>query len=182
MIKSERKAIGERGFSYTVRQFGAREGGRMLVFLGKLMGKPIGDAVSAGQALTLETVGRLISGLAEAVSEADFDRLVDAFARHTEVSGGDFGDKSIALSTEGLFDLHFAGAYAELGAWLRFAIEVNYSSFFAKLGGGKVADLAAALRVSEPPKDKPSPSPSPNTSEMDGRSGGSQAPHASRTA
>jgi hypothetical protein len=162
MIKSEQKAIGDRGYTYTVRQFGAREGGRMLVFLGKLLGKPIGDAVSGGKSLDLETAGRVISGLADAVSEQDFDHLVNSFAKHTDVTGGTYGAKSLPLHTEGVLDLHFAGAYGELLQWLAFAVEANYASFFAGLGGGKVTDLVSALRVSEPPNNE-SPSPSPST-------------------
>ena len=180
MIKTESKAIGERGFTYTVRQFGAKEGGRMLVFLGKLMGKPIGDAVSAGRELDLETVGRVIAGLADAVSEQDFDRLVDAFAKQTDVSGGQYTN-AVPLNTEGVFDLHFAGAYAELGAWLMFAVEVNYSSFFSELAGGKVSDLAAALRVSPAASEQESESQSPITSKTSRRSGESRARSVSRT-
>lgn len=148
MIKDETKTIGERGYSYTVQQFGAREGGRMLVRLGKLLGKPVGDAVSAGESLQLETVGRVISGLADSITEQDFDQLVDAFSKRTKVTGGEYGSKTIPLSTEGVLDLHFAGAYGELVSWLMFAIEVNYADFLSGLGGAKLSDLARELRAS----------------------------------
>jgi len=174
MIKTEKKKLGSRGYTYAVRQFGAKQGGRVLVRLGKLLGKPIGDAVSAAESLDTETIGRLITGLAEALSETEYDFFVDAFAEHTEVSGGEYQDKSIPLGAEGVFDLHFAGAYVELVEWLRFAVEVNYSSFFSGLGS-EAKDLAAALRVSKPAERGSSPSPSPNTYETTGRSGASQA-------
>lgn len=173
MLKSETKQIGDRGYSYTVEQFGARQGGRVLIRLAKMLGKPIGDAVSAGNELDVQTIGRLLAGLSASVNEADYDYLCDVFLAKTHVSGGDYGARIVPLSTGGMFDLHFGGAYAELGEWILFAVEVNYGSFLA-VAGGKAKDLGSALQVSDLP-GVTSPSPSPTDSKRIGRSGESQA-------
>jgi len=171
MIKTESKAIGDRGYTYTVQQFGAREGGRMLVRLAKLLGKPVGDAVSAGDVLDIRAAGAVIAGLADAISEDEFDHLCTSFGKRSTVSGGNgeqapqlqYGPKTIPLADGGIFDLHFAGAYVELVGWLAFALEVNYGSFLTVANAAK-GDLLGSLRASnEAAAASGSPSPSPST-------------------
>jgi hypothetical protein len=148
MRETKTKAIGDRGYSYNVTQFGARQGGRVLVRLLKIVGGAAGEAMkSGGESFDMATIGKTVSSLASSVNESDFDWLCDTFAPTTSVVGGSFSNP-VPLSTEGLFDLHFAGAYAELALWITFAIEVNFGSFLP--AGGLVAQAKdAARRVSE---------------------------------
>lgn len=169
MIKTESREIGERGYTYTVQQLGAREGSRTLVRLAKMLGKPVGDAVSAGEQLDTNTVGSVISGLAEAITETEFDHLVSVFSKRSTVSGGNaeqahqlqYGPKQVPLSDVGIFDLHFAGAYVELMGWMMFALEVNFGGFLAVANAAKT-DLIGSLRDSGA-AESPSPSQSQST-------------------
>lgn len=149
MRETKSKQIGSRGYTYHVTQFGAKEGGRVLVRLLKMVGAAAGGALSGDDesAFSLEAIGRLLSNLAESVTEDDFDYLCDTFAKATNVSGGDFKGP-VSLTTDGLFDLHFAGAYAELGQWLMFAIEVNFGSFFPEGGIANLRGVASVHRAS----------------------------------
>jgi len=45
-----------------------------------------------------------------------------------------------------IFDAHFAGEYEELIGWLKFAIEVNFGSFFQK-AGAKMQASALPIEV-----------------------------------
>lgn len=188
MIKTESKEIGTRGYTYTVKQFGAREGGRMLVRLAKMLGKPVGDAVSAGESLDIRVAGSVIGGLAESVTEDEFDRLCTSFAKCSTVHGGDaeqpaqlqYGRKAIPLSDSSIFDLHFAGAYVELVGWLMFALEVNFGSFLAVADAAKT-DLLSGLRASDGAAESASPLRSPPISKTSGQSGASQVPPTSVT-
>jgi hypothetical protein len=145
MRETKEKQIGERGFVYHVTQFGAREGGRVLVRLLKMVGGAAGAAVESEQDFDMRTVGKIVSNLAESVSEEDFDTLVATFMKTTDVSGGAYKTRA-PLATDGLFDLHFAGAYGELGQWLMFAIEVNFGSFLGESGLVQKAKAAANAR------------------------------------
>ena len=143
---------------------------RMLVRLAKMLGKPVGDAVSAGESLDLRAAGAMISGLADAISEDEFDRLCVAFGARTTVMGGNaaqaaqlqYGPKQVPLKDGDIFDLHFAGQYVELVGWLAFALEVNYGSFLAVANAAKsdllghlqdspAADAASASQSQSPP-------------------------------
>lgn len=159
MRETKTKTIGSRGFTYHVVQFGAKEGGRVLVRLLKMVGSAAGGALAGDDesAFTLEAIGRVISDLAESVSEADFDYLCDTFAKATSVSGGDFNGP-VPLTTEGLFDIHFAGQYAEMASWLAFAIEANYGSFLPEGGLASLQAAASARRGSEPEASEPAES------------------------
>jgi hypothetical protein len=172
MRKTVDKQIGERGYVYHVTQFGAREGGRVLVRLLKMIGGAAGAAVASEQDFDMQTVGKIISNLAESVSEQDFDTLVETFMKTTEVSGGTYNTRA-PLTTEGLFDLHFAGAYDELGQWLLFAIEANFGgSFLGKSGFVQKAKAAAGARQASGAKmGSESRSRSLSTSEANGLSG-----------
>lgn len=183
MRETKAKEIGDRGYSYHVIQFGAREGGRVLVRLLKMLGGVAGTAIEGAtldekeQAETalvsigMSTAGKMLSNFAETVSEDDFDYLIDKFAPTTSVSGGDFKG-AVPLSTEGVFDLHFAGAYPELGQWLLFAIEVNFGSFLGEGGILQKAKAMANVRpVSAAKAASASKSRSPNISATSGQSG-----------
>jgi hypothetical protein len=172
MRETKERAIGTRGYVYHVTQFGAREGGRVLVRLLKLVGGAAGEAVQSEDDIDMGTIGKMIANLAESVSEADFDMLVDTFMKTTHVSGGDYR-APMPLAAEGVFDLHFAGAYAELGQWLLFAIEVNFGSFFGEAGIVRQAKAAVSARPVSAARigDEVSRSKSPNTFAQNGQSG-----------
>lgn len=164
MRETKKKKIGDREYTYHVTQFGAREGGRVLVRLLKMVGGAVGEAVKGeAEHFDMTTVGKMIGNLADTVSEEDFDYLCDTFAKASEVSGGEYREP-VLLTTDGVFDLHFAGAYVELGQWLLFAVEVNFGSF---LGEGFVEKLKAAASVRQVSPvvtgGEVSPSKSPNT-------------------
>lgn len=169
MRKTKEKQIGDRGYVYHVTQFGAREGGRIAIRLGKIFGGALGAAIKSD---TERDVGDMIAKAFDAVTEQDFDALIDTFAKCSAVSGGDYKGQA-PLTAEGLFDLHFAGAYGELVQWLIFAFEVNFGSFLGEAGivpSGKAAasdrPVSAARAGTAPSKSR-----SPNTLETNGRSG-----------
>ncbi len=174
MRETKRKQIGERGYTYHVAQFGARQGGRVLVRLLKMLGGAAGEAMqNDSDGFDMATIGRLVSGLASGLEEADYDWLVGTFIPATAVSGGTYQNKAIQLDTEGVFDLHFAGSYGEMGKWLLFAIEVNFGNFLGENGIIKKAQ-EAVTGLPDSPADNGvgmSPSRSPNTSAMSGASG-----------
>lgn len=167
MRETKSKQVGGRGYTYHVTQFGAREGGRVLVRLLKMIGGAAGEAMANDtEGFDMVVVGRMISNVAETVSEQDFDYLVDTFMKTTSVSGGTYGDRQVPLGTDGVFDLHFAGAYQELGQWLLFAIETNFGGF---LGEGGLVEAARNVRQgSEANAPAKSVSRSPNTSATSG--------------
>lgn len=177
MRETKQKQIGARGYTYHVTQFGAREGGRVIVRLLKMLGGALGSAVKADDAenavgFDVDAIGNVIANIAETVTEADFDFLVDTFAKCSSVSGGDYRAPA-PLTTEGIFDLHFAGAYVELGEWLLFAIEVNFGSFLGESGLVRRASAATSARPVSAARagSEPSKSRSPNISATSGRSG-----------
>lgn len=130
MRKSDSKQIGNH--TYTVTQFGAREGGRVFIRITRLLGPAIGGGAEGGAAA-------MIGQLSTALDESDFDSLCDTFAAATMVTGGDYGAKQPQLKA--VFDDHFAGRYDELLEWLLFAFEVNYGSFLGALGLKQNPDL-----------------------------------------
>jgi hypothetical protein len=159
MRETKHKTIGDRGNVYHVTQFGARHGGRVLVRLLKMIGGAAGEALKSEGDFDMNVVGNVVANLAETVSENDFDYLCDTFAVATEV---EINGKSVPLSTEGVFDVHFAGAYIELGQWLLFAVEVNFGSFLGAGGilkratdGARPASAAAANAASASPSISP---------------------------
>lgn len=175
MRETKTKTIGDRGYRYHVTQFGARHGMRVAIRLMKMIGGAAGAALAADEeGFDARVVGAIVANLAETVSEADFEFLCTEFGGATSISGGDFGERQAPLATEGLFDLHFAGQYVDLGAWLVFAVEVNFGGFLAVAAQAKSAAQAAAtdLPASEPTAaGTVSPSQSPNGSPTLGRSG-----------
>ena len=168
-IKS--KQVGDRGFTYHVTQFGAKQGGRVMVRLLKMVGAAAGGAMSGdGVALSVESIGALVTNLAESVSEADYDYLCDVFAKETKFEGGEL---PAAIPLSPAFDQHFAGQYKELGLWLLFAIEVNYDSFLPAGGIAKLRSEASAQAQDSAKANEPaaSKSRSPNISATTGPSG-----------
>jgi len=151
MRETKQKQIGDRGYTYHVTQFGARHGGRVLVRLLKILGGAAGEAMQSEgvQGFDPVLIGRLVANLAETAQEEDFDFLCDTFAKAGQVSGGQYPNP-VPLSSDGLFDLHFAGAYKELGSFLLFAVEVNFGGFLEETPAMDPIVGANGRRVSAP--------------------------------
>jgi len=154
MRETKQKVVG--AHRYHVTQFGARQGGRVLVRLLKMLGGAAGEALKSEGDLDMGAVGNMVANLADTLGEADFDFLCDQFAPATSV---EINGKLLPLATDGLFDLHFAGAYVEMGQWLLFAIEANYGGF---LGAGGL--LRRANNAGPPASASVAASESPSTS------------------
>jgi len=159
MRKTKQKRIGGRGYVYHVTQFGAREGGHVLVRLLKILGGSVGEALQGATDFDMGVVGKVIANLATTVDEKDLDYLVDTFAKTTSV---EIEGKPVPLTAEGVLDVHFAGEYTELSQWLAFAVEANFGDFFGAAGilKAKASDLPVSAVSSA---DGSSPSISPNT-------------------
>lgn len=127
--ETKKKRIG--AFTYHVTQLDAKSGSRALLRLLKIAG----PALEAG-----EKGGETAAGtkLVEMLSEKDFDYFCELLAGQTTVTGGSY-DEDAEPALDNLFDQHFASNYLDMFAWLAFALEVNFGSFFV----GVVAKLAA---------------------------------------
>ena len=124
------------GTTYRVTLLGARAGRAMLVRLTKLIGPALASFVEG----TLQAKGgateSISTGIAEAVreltariSEAEFASISDELAKHTAVVVDD-GRERREPQLSDIFDAHFSGRYAAMMAWLGFALEANFASFF----------------------------------------------------
>lgn len=109
MIESKTKTIGNH--DYRVTQLGALKGRKVLTRLFKVIGPVVAAAVSGGQNLAHALDG---------VDEDTVEYLCDAFAARTEVDG---------VALDKVFEIHFAGNYAEMVKWLAFCVEFNFASF-----------------------------------------------------
>lgn len=178
MRETKSKEIGKRGFTYNVTQFGARKGGRIALRLLKILGSAAGTAMQEGgesdDGFDLKVVGKMVENLSSILTEADYDYLCDEFMKVSSVTGGKYEHNTMPLHADGVFDLHFAGEYIELGEWIAFCVEVNFGGF---LGEGGLLKKASKV-VAKPPPDspearseKPSVLTSPNTSAPSGPSG-----------
>lgn len=167
-LAQETRVIGD--YTYRVTQLTTTAGQEVLVRLTKMAG-PSGASFIEGLAgaATIDIEAALASGLAEAVREAslrlsaeDLKFVTTAMSKVTEVL---IEDRAPQLSV--LYEQHFAGRYDEWVAWLAFALEVNFKSFFAGSGGllGKLGRILSKLGLA---------STSPNTSLTNGPSTASQ--------
>lgn len=126
------------GITYEVTPLGAIKGSQVFVRLLKVLG-PV---------FTSKDVGSLF----EHLTEEDMNYLREAFAPTTLVMGKGQLDK--------IFDIHFAGQMMSMLKWLFFAMEVNFSDFFAKgninLSGALGQNLMASTSGSPPVATGPS--------------------------
>jgi hypothetical protein len=146
-IETRERTIGEH--TYRVTQLGTKRGSAMLVKLVKLLGPgcgsfigglgraPSGNSGEWESALALG-LGDALHDLATRLDEAQFAAVCDEFAKQT----------AVVLSAEleprlsDIFDDHFAGKYDVMLRWLRFCMEINFSSFF---GAGSTTSSTNAL-------------------------------------
>jgi hypothetical protein len=142
------KQIGE--YRYLVTLLGAKAGRSMLVRLTKLLGPATASFLEG----VLHAKGGLTASLAlgasdairevtQRLSEADLVIISDELARFTAV----VIDAEHQPQLDKIFDDHFAGRYGEMLAWLAFALEANFTSFFdgARSGSTPLAQRLQSL-------------------------------------
>lgn len=91
---------------------------------------------SAGKAEVAKAILGGLSGIVERLSEADLEKLDDAFGRHSEYLAGedDHGEERwVRLDDRGRMVLFGGGQMALYTRWLMLCVKVNYSDFFAAL-------------------------------------------------
>lgn len=135
-IEFREKRIGSH--VYRVTMLGSKAGLSMLVRLTKLAGPGLGSFVlGVGRSSEVDSaiasgVGEALHDLAARLREDEVSSIVNEFALHTVV--GLTAELQPRLSD--IFDDHFAGRYDLLLQWVRFCMEVNFSSFTAGASGG----------------------------------------------
>lgn len=141
MLETKEKTIGD--CTYRVTQLPAWAAGDVFFRLGKLVAPAIAEVMGdVDKGVTQDKGGAVIAKILDRATSEDFRFLCNAFAPSTSVLLPD--GKAPKLSA--IFDLHFVGQrFPDMFSWLAFAIEVNYSGFFDKLGGLQaLVDRAAA--------------------------------------
>ncbi len=146
-FKTEKKRIG--AFTYHVTQLDAKSGSVALLRILKYVGPMIQEAVSNGG-------GDMGAGtkLTELLTEADFEYFRETMAGQTTVTGGGY-DEDAEPALDNIFGEHFASNYLEMFEWLRFALEVNFRSFFAGAVAKFLKAAAAATKESATPSSSP---------------------------
>lgn len=152
MLKSEKTTID--GVGYEVTQLPYTQGRKLLLRLYKTLGpalaKGFANAPTLPQGASVVDVsvkdlapafGGLIEGLADNLSEEDFDYLTETLAECTCISTEK--DKWVPLKSS--MEFHFAGNYGEMFAWLGFALKVNFGGFTK--GQGSLTALLAKVRA-----------------------------------
>lgn len=149
-IEFRERRIGE--YTYRVTQLGAKAGRVMMVRLFKLAGPGVGSFVGGvgrgGTSGDLEVAmalgfGDAVHDLAARISSDEVAAITDQFALQTVL----VTSPEVELRLSDIFDDHFAGRYDEMLLWLRFCLEVNFTSFFRDKGGAAKGPLANLWRV-----------------------------------
>lgn len=123
-MREESKQFGE--WQIRVRQFGAREGMRVLTRIFNSVGPAIGKAVSAKDDKdTDSSVGEIFNELSAAMDPDTVDYFIGVCAKHSQATQGE----KLQNMTDGVMTLCFAGNYMLLFKWLAFCFELNYGSF-----------------------------------------------------
>lgn len=125
------KQIGE--YRYQVTLLGAKAGRAMLVRLTKMLGPATASFLEGVLHAKGNLTASLAIGAADAIrevtlrlSESDLAAISDELARFTVV----ILDEQHSPQLDKVYDDHFAGRYGEMAAWLAFALEANFASFF----------------------------------------------------
>jgi hypothetical protein len=150
-IETVEKKIGDH--TYRLTMLGTRQGQRVLLRLVKALGPAAAVLAVAGA----EGLGNAISAALQSITETDLDYLIDTFAASTDLvlpTTTAAGAGSVKVALTGCYDSHFAQRYPESLAWLVWAVQVNFSSFFDGKGAAVLAgNLFPGLFKSESPKD-----------------------------
>ncbi len=126
---------------YTVTPFGARRGRAVLFQLTKLLGGAMGALAGDGG------ISDAVSTWSATAREEDFEAVCMALEGCTEITIDVSATLPVKQPLVAWFDTHFVGKYDEMLAWLVFALEVNFSSFFA---GSLVAGVLPLRKASAP--------------------------------
>lgn len=125
------KTIGE--YRYQVTLLGAKAGRSMLVRLTKLLGPATASFIEGMLHAKGDLTASLAIGAGDAIREvtqrltdADLTAISDELAKLTIV----VLDDQRSTSLDKIYDDHFSGRYGDMGAWLAFALEANFASFF----------------------------------------------------
>jgi hypothetical protein len=123
------------GATYSLTQFGAKQGQRWLVRLAKVFAPAFAHAASVTDTAALAAV---LDAAASDLSPELFDELCADFARACVVN---FDGKEVPLHS--VYDDHFAGRYDALLKWLRECFKVNFSGFFSALQAASASPKAS---------------------------------------
>jgi hypothetical protein len=150
------KVIGEH--TYKVTLLGAKAGRAMSIRIVKLMGPTLSsfvEGVAGGkgggeQSLALGA-SEAVREVALRLTEADCASIMDELAKFTTVAL----DPAHEPRLFDIFDDHFAGHYDCMLAWVAFALEANFKSFFVGAAGArslvqKVMTLLSSASPSPP--------------------------------
>jgi hypothetical protein len=149
-IETRRKTIGENTFELTL--LGTREGQRVLLRLGKLLG----PAFIVIKLKGADGLGEAIQTALGSADGADLDFLIDTFAAKTDrilITDAKAGPGSIKVSMSDQYDSTFGRRYPEALAWMAWAIQENFASFFDAKGLAPLLALFPGLSRSESQKD-----------------------------
>src|ERR1700753_1784819 len=169
---------------YRVTLLGAKEGERMAWKLAKLLAPSAAAAADGfasapskpnaaqGEEGVAEMIAMVIGAswgltrLIDLVDPAELEAMQLLLAKYTEVELKPDQTPNLAK----VFDDHFAGRYDVLMQWFAFALEVNFSSFFAVSASANVGALAKRIitlmaSLSTRPPSTPSTGPSIESSQ-----------------
>jgi hypothetical protein len=133
------------GHKYELTLFGAKQGQRVLVRLGKCLGPAAAALLEKGSA---GGVADAIRQFVHSLGEDDLDYLTEQFAGSCNVvlvMTTKAGPKENPQPLSKLYDHHFARRYPAMLAWLGWCISENYASFFDGQGLGALSDLVPDL-------------------------------------
>lgn len=141
------------GHKYELTLFGAKQGQRVLVRLGKCLGPAAAAILEKGSKGGIPEAIRLF---VQSLAPEDLDFLTDQFAGScklilmmTTAAGPQPNPQPLA----NLYDHHFARRYPAMFTWLAWCISENYSSFFGDQGIGALSALVPDLSKFRSPKD-----------------------------
>lgn len=153
-IESKERRIG--GTLYRVTQLPAKRGRALLVRYVRLFGPGAGSFVGglgrtpngAFDAALTQGIAMGLHDFCERLTDAELAHVCDEFAAFTVV----VESREIERRLSDIFDDHFAGKYDDMLAWIRFASEVNFASFFVgSAKGGMLQRLIQMLSAWTPP-------------------------------
>jgi hypothetical protein len=131
MIESKEKVI--EGAKYYVSQFPARRALKLKTRLVKLLAPSLFTMAGKGgnildAELGSDSIGKAVNMLVERLDENDLENLIMELLCMTRREGKEI--------TPQYFDMVYAGNFQELYEALYFVLEVNFGSFFTKIGIG----------------------------------------------
>lgn len=124
--ETERRDI--RGVTYEMSQFGAKQGQKVALRVGRYMGAVLAS-LGPFEPGKLDTT-RLMAVILEKLDEADFEVVTEALAGQTFLI---MEGKRVSLAS--VYDAHFAGKIGALMEWLAWGVAFQFQDFFTELVG-----------------------------------------------